>query len=266
MLQELGSSRGSHKRELRKGMRHLVSEIYAPPRVTEEIRRGGYKYLLPGMAFDLTVNDPLDGKPWDFGIEAKRARARPIIREQKPYCPIGSPMCTFFSSWQALNAARFGTEKDIAHNKAKATMHLNFVAELYAEQVAGGRYFLHEHPEGATSWNVVHVVGDQCQYGAQIKSGMHSGDPIKKPTGVMTNSSEIAATLSMRCTGQQGQCSRAGGGAHRLCAGKRPREAAKYRRNLCRAVLRGMRNQLRKDGLLVDGCYGIQAPSDDTEV
>ena len=113
---------------------------------------------------------------------------------------------------------------------------------------------------------MVRAVGDQCQYGAQIKSGQHSGDPIKKPTGFMTNSSEIAAALSMRCTGQQGQCSRAKGGTHRLCSGKHAREAAKYPRDLCRAVLRGIRNQLKKDGLLIDGCYGIQAPSDDTEI
>ena len=58
-------------------------------------------------------------------------------------------MCTSFSPWQALDAARYGAEKGLEYNRTKAIMHQNFVAELYAEQVAGGRYVLHEHPEGA---------------------------------------------------------------------------------------------------------------------
>ena len=33
---------------------------------------------------------------------------------------------------------------------------------------------------------------------------------------------------------------------------------AKYPRELCRAVLRGLTAQLRRDRRLVDGCYGIQ--------
>ena len=35
---------------------------------------------------------------------------------------------------------------------------------------------------------------------------------------------------------------------------------------LCRAVLRGVRDQLRADNLLKDGCFGIQAPDDDAAV
>ena len=55
-------------------------------------------------------------------------------------------------------------------------MHMRFVSELYNEQVAGNRYFLHGHPRYATSWqldcmkelqdlpSVDTVRGDQCQY------------------------------------------------------------------------------------------------------
>ena len=65
-------------------MRCLVSEIYSPPRITEEIIKGKHKYVLPGMAFDITVNDPMDGKPWHFSIKEKRERARQITREVEP--------------------------------------------------------------------------------------------------------------------------------------------------------------------------------------
>ena len=50
------------------------------------------------------------------------------------------------------------------------------------------------------------------------------------------------------------------------CSGRIAKEAAIYPRGLCKAVLRGIRNQLKSDGLLKDGCYGIQAPDDDAEI
>ncbi len=60
-------------------------------------------------------------------------------------------MCTRWCSWQALNDAK----KDpslVRREKIRAMVHLNFVAELYRDQVLGGRFFLHEHPDGASSW------------------------------------------------------------------------------------------------------------------
>ncbi len=53
---------------------------------------------------------------------------------------------------------------------------------------------------------------------------------------------------------------------HRQCSGKHARAAQRYPRGLCRAVLRGVRDQLRADNLLKDGCYGVQAPDDDAAV
>ena len=40
-----------------------VSEVYSPPRVTGLAPRLG---LIPGLALDLSIDDPDDGKPWDF--------------------------------------------------------------------------------------------------------------------------------------------------------------------------------------------------------
>ena len=87
-----------------------------------------------------------------------------------------------------------------------------------------------------------------------------------KPTGFMTNSPCIAQALSRRCEGRNGQCSRAKGGIHRTCSGKHARMAQKYPPELCRAVLRGVRDQMRSDNLLKDGCYRVMAPDDDAAV
>ena len=43
-----------------------MSEVYSPPRITLEINNCEYRNLVPGTAMDLTVNDPDDGRPWDF--------------------------------------------------------------------------------------------------------------------------------------------------------------------------------------------------------
>ena len=91
-------------------------------------------------------------------------------------------------------------------------IHLEFVCKLYRDQVDAGRYFLHEHPVAASSWqercvaemlevpSVSRANGDQCQYGPKAPSGAL----VKKPTGWMSNSREVLRALSRRCRGQHG--------------------------------------------------------------
>ena len=40
---------------------------------------------------------------------------------------------------------------------AQGLRHIDFVASLYAEQIAAERYFLHEDPSGASSWVLVAI-------------------------------------------------------------------------------------------------------------
>jgi len=212
----------------------IVSEIYSPPRVTEAARRLNLG-LTPGFAFDLTTVDE-NGKAWDFDDVSRRQEARRRLRIQRPMFLIGSPMCTAFSSWQHLNATR--RDPGIVHREwVRAMVHLRFVCELYQEQVDAGRYFLHEHPAGATSWaeaciqellsqpGVETAVCDRCQYGQEDD---RSGDPVKKPTKWMSNSQCIRESLEKRCTGQGGACSRTKGGAHRTATGRVCKESAFY--------------------------------------
>ena len=181
------------------------------------------------------------------------------LRRQKPYLLIGSPVCAAFCTWQALNYAKSSDRAALDRAYARATVNMAFVASLYAEQAAARRYFLHEHPSGASSWGltavkalqelpgVTRVNADQCQYGATAVSGTRRGGPVKKPTGFLTNSPELARALGRQCAGgaQPGQCSRPMGGEHVPCIGRVAREAAIYPRGLCRAILEGAAEQMK---------------------
>ena len=60
---------------------------------------------------------------------------------------------------------------------AEGRLHLRFMISLYLLQLRGGRCFLHEHQQTASSWkedamlklldmpNVDSVVSHQCEYG-----------------------------------------------------------------------------------------------------
>ena len=164
-------------------------------------------------------------------------------------------MCTAFSAWQHINKLK-RDPSIVSREYVRAMVHIRFCMELYQLQHDGGRYFIHEHPTSATSWAVPEVRrimqidgvrvsnADQCQYNATTKAG----EPLKKPTRFMTNSSCIADALSKRCPGRGGVCSR--GAVHALCNGQRAKDAAIYPFELCRAILVGFRNQMIADGRL----------------
>ena len=50
------------------------------------------------------------------------------------------------------------------------------------------------------------------------------------------------------------------------CSGLNARDAATYPRELRRAMLKGIRDQLRSDGSLKNGCFGVQVADDDGEI
>ena len=162
--------------------------------------------------------------------------------------------------------------------RERSAKHIGFMVTVYSEQMDGGRYFLHEHPLNATSWHldcmeklmsadgVERVHGDQCQFGATAARGPRRGGPVKKPTGFLSNSPAIRRALSLRCTGSDGTCSRPGGGRHVTAEGVVAKDAARYPRSLCRAMLRGVAEQLKEDSLVKSGCFGVQVPDDDTKV
>ena len=88
---------------------------------------------------------------------------------------------------------------------------------------------------------------------------------MKKPTRFMTNAPELAKQLGTRCGGRDGYCGRPEGGRHTICRGMNARIAAVYDFKLCRAILRGFRDQLRKDGTYTDGFVGLMESRMDSD-
>ena len=263
VIRSLGGDRGRYKRERTKALKAIVSEIYSPPRVTAASKLLPELKLIPGFALDLTTADT-DGALWDFDSKVMRERAMRKLKEEKPMLLIGSPMCTAFSTWQRINN-KIRDPYIVECEKKRAVMHLEFCMELYKEQLRNGRYFVHEHPAYAASWQedcvkklmteqgVEIATCDQCMYG----SAADDGSPVKKPTSFMTNAPELAKRLRTRCDGKLGTCGRPERGQHAQCRGRTARMAAIYHFKLCRAILMGFRDQLRKDGTYVDGFVGL---------
>ncbi len=84
LLASVSLSGRKYGRETRAAHMRIVSEVYSPPRVTAELKKDRHTHLVPGFAFDVTVDDPDDGQPWDFFIREKRGKARAEFNGQKP--------------------------------------------------------------------------------------------------------------------------------------------------------------------------------------
>ena len=259
----MGGDSRNYRREREKQTRAIVSEIWSAPRVTAMARRRAKYGLDAGVALDLTTEDA-QGRRWDFDDADTRDRAEALLDEQRPLLLIGSPMCTAFSRLLRISAAK-RDPKVVAELREKAMVHLRFACKLYLKQIQRGCYFLHEHPQSADSWEepcvqevmsqggVRRVITDQCQFGQQTEQG----DPVRKPTGFMSNSPALLQTLEKRCTGRNGGCSRPSGGVHTPCLGKVARRAAIYHDDLCDAILKGFSKQMRFDRRMRDGEIGL---------
>ena len=212
-----------------------VAEVYSCPRTAaiapEQLKQGWSLDRLTG---------------WDLSCPRQRDRARQLFRRTRPKLLIGSPMCTFFSSLMDLNWKRMGKEKS-RRCWREAVGHLEFCVELYKEQMAAGRLFLHEHPLGASSWQVdamaklieepgvVKVTAHQCMLGLLTRGPDGAPLPAKKATGFLTNSLHIAARLHVKCDGEH---------THQPLVGGRASRAAQYPEPLCRAICEGLAEHL----------------------
>jgi hypothetical protein len=236
-----------------------VAELYSPPRVTAALpRQKGSSGLVAGSTFDLQKDEA--GIAWDFTRPSDRKRAWERIREERPFLVVGSPPCTMFSRLQLnLNAKKMGKAKWEARRR-EAEVLLMFAVAVYRLQVREGRHFLHEHPAGASSWShpaisklraqpgVDAVVSHMCAFGMETTTASGTGRAAaKKPTRFMSSSTAILEALSRRCAGDHPHAP--------LLGGTRARDAAVYPPDLCRAIVEGAAEQLRRD----DRAYCIAA-------
>ena len=223
-----------------------AAEVYSPPRVAAMARTMGLK---AGWSLDLATQDH-DGRPWNFNALEMRNRAVRKIIEDQPWILIGSPMCTAFSDMNRINYSRMPKE-GVAARMAYGRSHLELCAKLYAIQWEAGRYFLHEHPAEASSWQeecilkilkkqgVVNVVGDQCRYGL-TSTEKHRTGLARKRKGFMTNSVCVAKRLEKRCPNK---CNYQPHWHVRLENG-RTRVAQEYPADLCKAICKGIMEQM----------------------
>ena len=156
-----------------------VSEWFSPPRVTKELRTLPKLHLKSGATFDLE-EDAFRVK-YDSTRETDRRRCRGQFWAGKPFIVVGSPPCTMFSCLMISNQKRMDPKKH-QQRLSEARVLLGFVAEIYQIQVDGGRHFLHEHQQGASSWkepaiqkilpipSVQTTVAHLCQLGMTTKS------------------------------------------------------------------------------------------------
>ena len=126
--------------------------------------------------------------------------------------------------------------------------------KLYNLQGTAGRYFIHEHPEGASSWQegcirrmlnkegVIKVTADQCQYGLKSHDKNREG-LARKSTIFMTNSPCIAARLNKRCPNRCGTKVH----NHVVLQVGRTRAAQIYPLGLCKAICLGLKEQINAD-------------------
>ena len=269
LIHALGGDGKTYKREKARTARKIIAEIYSAPRVTAAAQRLPQYGIAAGLALDLTVDDET-GKPYDFSDPKQRAKADKLFQEQQPFLLVGSPPCTPFSQIQAINPAR-RDPREIERELIAGRVHLEFCCSLYRKQIARGAYFLHEHPQGATSWRepcmqamlqlsgVRRVRCDQCQFGQESETG----NPVRKATGFMSNAWHLLDIINRRCFGRKGFCTRPQGGRHQDCLGKVARRAAIYSDEMCEAILSGMKAQLVSDRRARDGEIGVHCVMDD---
>ena len=113
--------------------------------------------LQPGCSLDLTRNDPKTGEPWDLGCKKVQCGVRRMLMQDQPLFIIGSPPFTTFSSLQNLSKHK-RDPNIVAEERRVGVAHLEFCISLYMIQIAEKRFFVHEHPSTATSWQETAVL------------------------------------------------------------------------------------------------------------
>ena len=153
---------------------------------------------------DLTTTDE-NGMPWDFSKIEQRNKAMRRWHEERPLFIIGTPMCTAFSILQQWNSPKMDPQA-VADKMKDARMHFEFCMNVYRVQTQAGRYFIHEHPQSATSWKepsvqrmskeegVIKVDVDMCALGLKTEDKGKVGY-AKKATTIMTNSPYVLSLI-----------------------------------------------------------------------
>ncbi|CAK0841849.1 unnamed protein product [Prorocentrum cordatum] len=164
--------------------------------------------MLPGLAADISLKDRESQEALDMRKIVNQQRYMQALEDQDPYLVIGAPPCTRVSKLTSLNRGKYKDPE--AHAKAEEDDRalLRFGMEVYKDRHAKGRWFLHEHPWDAKSWDdeavkevislpgVYLVRGDMRAWGLELKGDDGKVGPVKKSTGWLTNNERLAKAQS----------------------------------------------------------------------
>ena len=155
------------------------------------------------------------GEYWDLNKPNDVKELQEMLDYEEPYLLTGSPPCDPFSQLLKISSRRRDPSK-VEQQRKIGVQNLHTSIKFYRNQYDNNRYFLHEHPESADSWDgaqmvalhnfpgVFTVMGPMCHWDMQVtdRSG-HVGTPRKR-TKWVTNSPILAKTLDVRCSNELG--------------------------------------------------------------
>ena len=147
-------------------------ELFSPPRVTADLKERGFPV---SRSLDLRTG-------YDLSTDAGERTAWSILEADKPEVVVMSPECLPFSvarrpSWKRMHPDELRVAEEAG------LRFMAFCMRVAEYQMAHGRGFLLEHPEGACSWEldsvrevmgrpgVISGVADLCQYGLAVQGG-----------------------------------------------------------------------------------------------
>lgn len=234
-----------------------VLELFSPTRFTDPvvcIKLG----LRPGLGVDFCERKPYGSNEGEFGNINKPSDVKELkemVDFEEPYLLTGSPQCDQCSQFLKISAHRrdpidFKQQRDIG------TRNPHTAVDFHEHQLINGHYFLHEHPEGADSWEdkrmiklqntpgVYTGVGPMCHCELKGIDRLGNVGIPRKCTRWVTNSFELAKTLDVRCRTELGNEPHH---VHHHLINGLAAQAAKYPLKLIRAVLNAIRKQMKSD-------------------
>ena len=236
-----------------------ISEIFSPPRLAAQAQVVG---LRGGFSIDLGTRKR-DGTEWDLGNDLDIERVKTMQDDEDPYLLTGSPPCEAFSNLQNLNKGK--VDPAVRQKRLKqARKHLKTSVMFYKRQMERDKYFLHEHPQSASSWyeeeikELQETEGVYCVEGPMCRWHMKSEDAqgegyVRKQTKWLTNSKVLADILDGECSNKKGNTWH----RHVQLINGRASEAKVYPPMLVKAILKGIRKQLEEDGEMQKDVCGV---------
>ena len=163
-------------------------------------------------------------------------------------------ICALFSRLRELNKHMYLDTCEWMRQFDDRMQQPNRYVEIYNDQREQGKYFVHEHPWLATSWDVDcitklltndagrRVQTHMCQFGMVARTGKVGSEdgPVLKPAWFLTNSAHIAKELHRLCPRDH---------QHIHLVGGRAAGSAICPPGLCRAICRGMAAQKRENDI-----------------